>query len=236
MKAKQLILKGKYSSVEKNNILQLDQSLKSNATPFTYELDKTLDCANCDVVAQKIILTDVSDYPTLIHEMLHAELTCINGFPSTEELLAKRDVNFRRFSQLVSDMSNDIQHFIFYDRFRELNAHRPYAPFIINERAMRNLYGHATMENQIHGLYQYSKKRQFIEFYQSTFVKLYYNKYLDEIDITDHLQELKNAFPKLYAFFDSFFQSTLHWNGDRTIVLEAIEQFYMDVKRYLEIE
>lgn len=236
MTIEELIIISDFTELEKNNLLSICNQKKISRHQLEFTIDSNLDysrfnCKNSIIRLKKI------DYSTIIHELLHAELVYIYNFPCINEIdniLCKFQLN--RLKNLIFNISNDIHHFIFYEKFINFTNHINNVKLVNNEEQLIN----PSFKFNFLSEKMESKENSFEKitfFYNSLFIPLKYKQLLRIGNLDWNLVDLKRLSPELLNIFNSFFDTLFavhhEYQTNRSDPLnQAYEDFFLKIKSF----
>jgi len=179
-------------------------------------------------IRKKILLKPNDSYSTIIHELLHAKLTYIDSYPDFKTInQIQGDRNLIFFKQLIIHVTNDLQHFIFYDEFKTLTKNSTKVSFIQNEKEFLKLSDYKFNDFFKDNLVTpRERSAALVKSYCKNFIPLRYNILLYDGDITQ-LEKIKDNIQirPFYKLFNNII------NADKnTIKIEnAYESFFEEL-------
>jgi hypothetical protein len=200
----ELLKLASFSKIEEKILCNLNNKIDKS---LIIKIDEDIESAKFNYVKNEIIIKTISDYSSLIHELLHAELIIFYKFPTIKdinEILTK--YKQPRLKKLIATLTNDIHHFIFNDKFEKATKHRENTYLVSNQKSLleSNLsFCHLEKQYNQQGIYL----NKLLFYYESIFIISKYKILLmKNIKFCEKLIKLDN---NLYNIFNNFFTSIL---------------------------
>jgi len=227
MNIKALISRNNFNEHENESLIFICKELENRNYILNFEYDNNLECAKFRPSEKKILLKPNDSYSTIIYELLHAKLTYIDNYPDFEAInQIQGNRNLILFKQIIS-VTNDLQHFIFYDKFKLLTQSSIKVCFIQNEKDFMDLSNYEFIDFfKDNPITPRERSLALDNSYKNNFIPLLYNILLYDGDITQ-LEKIKDNIQirPFYKLFDNII------NADRNTmkIEDAYENFFEEL-------
>lgn len=208
----ELVKFGNFSKKEEKKLSNLYNKIEK---PLIFKIDRNIECAKFNYVKNEISIKSLNDYNSLIHELLHAELIFFYKFPTIKEINEILiEYNQQRLKKLFVTLTNDIHHFIFFNKFKDATKHLKNNYLIYNQKKiLENNLPYDYLEKKYSQQVTYFNKILF--YYESIFIINIYKKLL--IPNFTYCQKLIKLDSELYNIFNNFFISILELKNETNI-------------------
>lgn len=226
-----IIANNTFSFSEKAMLRSIYRDLITINPKLIFEYKDSISCAKFRPSENKIILRCNDVYSTIIHELLHAKLLYNKEFPSFEDINRIKD-NYRIpfCDKLIIDITNDMHHFLFYERFKSLTKNSVCPYFIKNQDGFRNI-----KEKKIINYFASNpvtvreKAYALINTYRDNFIPYKYNKLLfNEKKYVANECDFVEILP-----FETLYGKILSLNKSCDSIKEAYRVFLMELDNIL---
>lgn len=119
----QLILTN-FSDIEKKILSEINKRLILSENEPHYVIDNSINHATFNCKENIITLKNKNIFSSTLHELLHAELIHIYKFPSLNKIKIELEKhNLLRLKATIINITNDVHHFIFNEKYLTLTEH-----------------------------------------------------------------------------------------------------------------
>lgn len=230
----ELIKFSNFSKTEEEILCNLNNQVGDS---LTFKIDNSIETAKFNYVKNEINLKKINDYSSLIHELLHAELIIFHKFPTIKDineiLITYSQL---RLKNLIATLTNDVHHFIFYNKFKRATKHKESIYLVSNQkRILESNFSNEYLEKKYNQ--QGTNLNKVLFYYKSIFIINTYKVLLKENTTSSEKLMILDA--QLYKIFNNFFTSILALNYEykesttRTEELLIYTTLIKKIKTYL---
>lgn len=238
MTIKTLIEKGGFDERKKRNILSILSNINHLENEITFIIDNSNLTSKFNSEEYRITIPEINAYNSIIHELLHAELIYFYNFPQIKEInVVLKSTKLIRLRKFIFDLTNDIHHFLFYEKHKKLTSSTGNIYLINNQKQLLNpKFEFKYLAEKYIFTNDIFRKIKF--FYTALYIPFKYAQLISDNNVNWNAKSLKKVDSDLFKTIDIFFYDIINLDinklENKKDILKIYSQLFENLNNYIK--